>query len=865
MREMKGQNPELESIGKFAASISGELDPSSIFRKALLTLNQVLGYERVFLYLIREDRLILEGQAGYEKIPSKLPLSGGVAASVVITGKPVFLKGGEITPPSTGQKKPGSLFCVPLFQGKEIFGILGVESLEPEELNEVELHQLEMMGMHLSLISERARLNEEREEVARELKKRLDELEALYRISLKISSSRGLKSMLQEIVHEACGLVGANKGGLFLKEVDGETLRLEVVYNFPQNLIGFKIRPGEGLCGRAVLTGEPLSITDYCLWEGALPEFSSFHLKQALSVPLKSSNGVLGAIFVSHDQSTASFTPEQVRLVGLLAEHASIAVEKARSRKALEDQVKELKRARLSLEETKEHYSILFEESPVALWEEDFSAVKAYIGKLKESGVKDLKAYFSERPEEVDKLASMIRVRDVNRAALDFHKAKSKEDFKEGLLSVVTEESRQMFIEEFASLESGKNSFEGETVDRISTGERRNVIVRTHVVPGYEQTLGRILVSVTDLTERKRAEEALKVASIHWAQFLEASPDPMWMKDASGRYLAGNKAWLKLENHVLEEVIGKTDWEIYPLERARAHIENDKIALAEGEVESEFTQPAPDGERVFLVKKVALRSPEGEVIGTLGLGRDITERKRTEQEIQKARQDLLFAVSHEMKTPLMTMSFARELLETLPEKERGRRFVEYERIWTRNLLRLKRLVDNLVDSQRVQATGMRLVRSQVDLRKIVESVLENVGALALYYKVSIQKDLKPVPEMALDREAVERLIENVLTNAIKFSPQGGKVEISLWQEKGDVLFSVRDYGRGIPPEEQPLLFKPFSRAHEAAKEATPGTGLGLYVSKLIAEAHGGAISLESSLGKGTRVTVRLPLEQPASG
>jgi GAF domain-containing protein len=101
MREMKGQNPELESIGKFAASISGELDPPSIFRKALLTLNQVLGYERAFLYLIREDRLILEGQAGYEKIPSKLPLSGGVAASVVITGKPVFLKGGGITPPST--------------------------------------------------------------------------------------------------------------------------------------------------------------------------------------------------------------------------------------------------------------------------------------------------------------------------------------------------------------------------------------------------------------------------------------------------------------------------------------------------------------------------------------------------------------------------------------------------------------------------------------------------------------------------------------------------------------------------------------------------------------------------------------------
>jgi signal transduction histidine kinase len=242
--------------------------------------------------------------------------------------------------------------------------------------------------------------------------------------------------------------------------------------------------------------------------------------------------------------------------------------------------------------------------------------------------------------------------------------------------------------------------------------------------------------------------------------------------------------------------------------------------------------------------------------------RDITERKQIEGEMEKTRADFLFGVSHELKTPLFLMDISLEMLENSPESGRPKRTTEFMETWKRNLHRLRHLVFNMVDSQRTQTMGFKIERQSTDFRALIEQVVAEQELLAGPKKVRITLDLAPIPPLLIDPEAIHRLVENLLTNAIKFSPRSGEVTIRLTEEEAQAVFSVKDQGPGISAEEQKSLFLPFQRAATAVRSVIPGTGLGLYVAKIIVDAHGGTIALRSKVGRGTTVTVRLPAGVP---
>src|SRR5664280_2464858 len=145
-------------------------------------------------------------------------------------------------------------------------------------------------------------------------------------------------------------------------------------------------------------------------------------------------------------------------------------------------------------------------------------------------------------------------------------------------------------------------------------------------------------VYIIDITERKQAEDKLQVAQLQWSQVLDLSPDPMWIKDASGRYVAARKSYYHFDPSAAGNIIGKTDIECFPPEKATVYVADDRIAIETGASEGEFTAVGDDGKlRTFLTKKVILRAPDGSVAGTLGVSRDITDRKRAEEESQRER------------------------------------------------------------------------------------------------------------------------------------------------------------------------------------------------------------------------------------
>ncbi len=170
-------------------------------------------------------------------------------------------------------------------------------------------------------------------------------------------------------------------------------------------------------------------------------------------------------------------------------------------------EVTERERAVMALRASEVRYRSLFENAPVSLWEEDFSEVKRAVDALRASGVGDLRRYLGERPEEVVRLASLVKVEDVNRATLSLYGAEDKARFREGIPRFSVEETYRVIGEELAALAEGRQTFEAEVKTRTLSGDVRTVGLRLVVPPGANGSWSRVVVSILDITEHKKAEE----------------------------------------------------------------------------------------------------------------------------------------------------------------------------------------------------------------------------------------------------------------------------------------------------------------------------------------------------------------------
>ncbi|HEV2592759.1 MAG TPA: ATP-binding protein [Gaiellaceae bacterium] len=261
--------------------------------------------------------------------------------------------------------------------------------------------------------------------------------------------------------------------------------------------------------------------------------------------------------------------------------------------------------------------------------------------------------------------------------------------------------------------------------------------------------------------------------------------------------------------------------------------------------------------RVFQGWTSVVRDERGEFIGRIWTMRDVTRQR----ELDRLKDDFVATVSHELRTPLTSMM---GFLQMIREGEAGDLTPEQDRFLSivyRSSERLQRLVGDLLFVARLDASGIQLQPQDVRLDEVMQEAVESIAATARSRELALVEDIRDVPPIEADRERVSQLLGNLLSNAMKFTPSGGTVTARTFRENGHVVAEVQDTGIGIPIAEQDRLFQRFFRSSTATAQAIPGTGLGLVISKAIAESHGGTITVRSTPGEGTCFRLELPIER----
>jgi signal transduction histidine kinase len=225
-------------------------------------------------------------------------------------------------------------------------------------------------------------------------------------------------------------------------------------------------------------------------------------------------------------------------------------------------------------------------------------------------------------------------------------------------------------------------------------------------------------------------------------------------------------------------------------------------------------------------------------------------------EIDRLKDEFVSSISHELRTPLTSIAGYVELLseEETDEGKRG-----YLAIVERNSERLLSLVTDLLFAARLQYGRLELERSSVDLRKLVEQCADSARPRARAASVPLEVETVEVPAILGEPAKLAQLLDNLVSNAIKFTPRDGHVRLRLALSGETICIQVSDTGIGIPEAERERLFERFYRAQSALERQIQGTGLGLYISKAIVDAHGGRIGVESAPGQGTTFVVELPV------
>ena len=350
--------------------------------------------------------------------------------------------------------------------------------------------------------------------------------------------------------------------------------------------------------------------------------------------------------------------------------------------------------------------------------------------------------------------------------------------------------------------------------------------------------------------------------------------------DSGGHIVSWNPGAQRLKGYQAHEIIGKHFSTFYPDADKRAGKPEWelKVATEAGRVEDEGWRIRKDGTRFWAnVVITALRDDDGRLVGFAKITRDLTERMESQQRaiddarrladveaLSRAKSQFLASMSHELRTPLNAIGGYAELIEmglggSVTDQQR-----EYLTRIRTSQQHLLRIINDLLNYSRIEAGKVTYDEELVALPSVMETVTAMVQPQTTAKGITLRAPACPDAVVAVgDRLKIEQIVLNLLSNAIKFTPSGGTVTVSCGNGEDSVSLSVTDTGPGIPSERLEDIFEPFVQLGRSLSSGHEGAGLGLAISRDLARAMNGDVTVQSASGKGATFTLRLP-KAPAS-
>ena len=442
---------------------------------------------------------------------------------------------------------------------------------------------------------------------------------------------------------------------------------------------------------------------------------------------------------------------------------------------------------------------------------------------------------------------------------------------------VVHSDDRSAFRQFYREFQDGERDAGELTYRSVASGETR--WIRDQAYAYEEDGTRRIVGLAQDLTKRKEVEEDLRSTKEFYKQIFDQIPVELAVFSPGARFASVNASSVQNPER-RNKIIGKTNEE-YCKERnfdpAIGRRRDDAIrqaAQTRQVVEIEETLGRDEGLPLHYRRVHApIFDRDGEVTHVAGYGINVTGQRRREERLREAKEEaevaarfkeaMLANMSHEVRTPLSPIIGYAELLQERlgdPEAEFAEHIYEGGK-------RLQKTLDAMLSLSKLESGAYQLSAEHVDLARLAGEIAEEFAPKARTQGVEVETRLLKTTPGHCDENALRRVLGNLLENAIKFTPEGGRVHVRVRPEDGEAVLEVEDTGVGIAEEIQEDIFRPFKQESEGNTREYEGTGLGLAIVREFVELMDGAVELESTKGEGTCFTVRLPRhsETSASG
>ncbi len=383
-----------------------------------------------------------------------------------------------------------------------------------------------------------------------------------------------------------------------------------------------------------------------------------------------------------------------------------------------------------------------------------------------------------------------------------------------------------------------------------------------------------IQVIIQDITEKKLAEDKLRESVEKYRILIETAPISIVLMDFKGKILECNKGTESYTRLPRDQIIGKNIIEVYNLqinqEQFALEMFNITTSMEGTPLETEYVNK--EGQKLYLMSYISLVKISNEDLIQV-VSQDITERREAEmlakqeydklKELDEIKKEFVYRASHELKTPLNSINVASAILLKYYQEVLNERVQKLLNIINSGGERLKKLVDDLVEITRIESRIMKLEKKRENIVEIINNMVNELALFAKERGLSLTASLEGNFLLEIDKTRFEQVLSNLIVNAIKNTPEGGKISIEVEQTPQFLNIKVIDTGVGVTAEEKEKLFKKFGKIERHGKGMDlniEGSGLGLYISKEIVEMHGGRITVESEgKNKGATFIVSLPI------